>query len=454
MFKKIVQIILVVFLILPVFCRTTFVYADDEDEGEQEEKSNYDKCIEDKNKEACRIVYREMMGEESKLLKEIQQKIAESEGQMELISALVMEYSQKAQELQVEIDALKIQIDDLKDRIEKLTVQIAENEAKVEALNIRVKNRMVESQKSMHFNGYLEFLLGSKSFTDMLARIYGIEAIVSKDKSDREILEATIKQLNADKQELSKAKEELDKSYEEIVLKQAELLEMQEFYEEKKAAIQAEIDELNNQADAIGQSFSELKAVVADLGISSEFVAAVHNSWIAETVWNYSDDFQDGNWHLGVDYAASRGTAIHAPASGVIIRANGGYADPGYLGSLAGDPIMGGGNQVYMMCEVDGKVYGFIFFHLHDIYVSYGDLVFQDETIGTVGSSGSSTGPHCHIEMYYLGDGSLGDFLDMSWNATFSVGRGRTAYNNRCYYDDGSYRQDAPCILNPEWYLP
>ena len=454
MFKKIVQIILVVFLILPVFCRTTFVYADEEDEDGYTEKSNYDKCIEDRDKEACRIVYREMMGEESKLLKEIQQKIAESEGQMELISALVMEYSQKAQELQVEIDALKIQIDDLKDRIEKLTVQIAENEAKVEALNIRVKNRMVESQKSMHFNGYLEFLLGSKSFTDMLARIYGIEAIVSKDKSDREILEATIKQLNADKQELSKAKEELDKSYEEIVLKQAELLEMQEFYEEQEAQIQAEIDELNNQKNSITESYAELKDVVAGLGLNTEFVAAVHNSWIAETVWNYSPDFLDGKWHLGVDYASSRGTEIHAPASGVIIRANGGCADPGYLGSLAGDPIMGGGNQVYMMCEVDGSVYGFIFFHMHDIYVSYGDLVFQDEAIGTVGSSGSSTGPHCHIEMYYLGDGDLGDFLEMSWNATFSVGRGSTAYNNRCFYDDGSFRQSAPCILNPEWYLP
>ena len=58
------------------------------------------------------------------------------------------------------------------------------------------------------------------------------------------------------------------------------------------------------------------------------------------------------------------------------------------------------------------------------------------------------------LEMYYLGRGDLLDYLAMGWNATFSVGRGRTAYNNRCYYDDGTYRQDPPCILNPEWYLP
>ena len=73
----------------------------------------------------------------------------------------------------------------------------------------------------------------------------------------------------------------------------------------------------------------------------------------------------------------------------------------------------------------------------------------QDDVIGIVGSSGSSTGPHCHIEMYYLGNGDLFDFLDMGWNATFSVGRGATAYGNRCEIGNA-----PPCILNPEYYLP
>ncbi|MBQ6333710.1 MAG: peptidoglycan DD-metalloendopeptidase family protein [Erysipelotrichaceae bacterium] len=449
-FKKILSIILIVFMVLPLISKTNFVYADEEDDDDYyyEEKSDYDKCIEDKDKEACRIVYKQIRGEESKAIKEIEAQIKESEGQMEKISALVAEYSQKAEALQEEIDALKVQIDDLRDRIEELERQIADNEAKVEALNARVLNRMSEAQKSMHFNGYLEFILGSKSFSDMLSRVYGVEAILSKDKSDRQTLLETIEQLTADKLELAAAKEQLDADYEEIVVKQAELIEMQEYYEAKEAEIQNQIDELNNEKEDIAQSYSELKEIVDALGINTEFVAAVHNSWITATVWNYDPTFLSGAWHLGVDYAASRGTAIHAPASGVIIRANGGYGN-GYLGCYDGDPIAGGGNQVYMMCEVDGTVYGFIFFHLQNIYVSYGDLVFQDDTIGTVGSSGSSTGPHCHIEMYRLGKGSLGEFLDMSWNATFSVGRGRTAYNNRC--ENGT---PAPCILNPELYLP
>ena len=308
----------------------------------------------------------------------------------------------------------------------------------------------------MHFNGYLEFILGSRSFTDMLRRVYGVEAIVSKDKADREELISIIEQLTADKAELDEAKAALDESYQEIVSKQAELLVMKEFYEEEEARINEELDQMTEARDAIYETFEDLKEALKETGVTvnTGFVAAVHDSWITATVWNYSANFLDGKWHLGVDYAASRGREIHAPAGGVIIRADQSCSDPGYLGSSCGYWISGGGNQVYMMCEVNGRIYGLIFFHLHSVRVSYGDYVLQDEVIGTVGSSGSSTGPHCHIEMYYLGNGELLDYLAMGWIATFSVGRGRTAYNNRCYYDDGSYRQGAPCILNPEWYLP
>ena len=92
-FKKILSIILIVFMVLPLISKTNFVYADEEDDDDYyyEEKSDYDKCIEDKDKEACRIVYKQIRGEESKAIKEIEAQIKESEGQMEKISALVAE---------------------------------------------------------------------------------------------------------------------------------------------------------------------------------------------------------------------------------------------------------------------------------------------------------------------------------------------------------------------------
>ncbi len=450
MLKKIVNIILVVFLVLPLCSKTSFIYADEEEgyeEEYEEEKTDYEKCVYDKDKAACRAIAKNAQSS----LKEIEDQIAAAQDDREAAAALANEYATKAEAYQGEIDTLKIQIDDLENRIEELTAQIAENEAKVEALNKRVKNRMVETQKTMHFNGYLEFILGSKSFTDMLSRVYGVEAIVSKDKADRESLLSVIEQLSKDKAELDASKKELDEKYEEIVAKQAELIAMQEFYEEEALRISEELDAMTEARDNIYNTFDDLREALKATGVtvSDGFVPAVHNSWISASVWNYDNDFLGGAWHLGVDYAASRGREIHAPAGGVVIRADDGCSDPGYLGSSCGAWISGGGNQVYMMCEVDGEIYGFIFFHLNQVYVSYGDYLLQDDVIGTVGSSGSSTGPHCHIEMYYLGSGDLLDYLSMGWNATFSVGRGRTAYNNRC--ENGT---PAPCILNPEYYLP
>ena len=455
MIRKLFSIILIVFLVLPLCCcKTSFIYADEDDYDEDdesyevyEEKSDYEKCVEDKDKAACRAIAKNAQNN----LKNIEDQIAAAKNDRDAAAALANEYAQKADSLQGEIDNLKVQIEELKARIEELEIQIAENEAKVEALNTRVRNRMVESQKTMHFNGYLEFILGSKSFTDMLSRVYGVEAIVSKDKSDREMLLDTIKQLTADKIELDAKKAELDQSYDDIVAKQAELIAMQEFYEEEEMRISEELDEMTEARDSIYNTFDDSREALKATGVtvSDGFVPAVHNSWISATVWHYGGGFLGGAWHLGVDYAASRGREIHAPAGGVVIRADSSCSDPGYLGNACGAWISGGGNQVYMMCEVDGRIYGLIFFHLNSVYVEYGDYLLQDDVIGTVGSSGSSTGPHCHIEMYYLGSGDLLDYLVMDWNATFYVGRGETAYSHRCEAGWG-----APCILNPELYLP
>lgn len=452
MIRKLLSLFLIFSLLASGVSGTSFVYADEEDDEDTDERSDYDRCVIDKDRAACEAITSDTRSN----LKELEEQIAAAESDRDVARALAIEYASKAESMQEDIDKLSAQIETLKARIAELEVQIEENEKKVDELNSRVKNRMVESQKTMHFNPYLEFILGSKSFSDMLARVYGVEAIVSKDQDDRDKLLTIIEQLSKDKAELDASKKELDDSYDEIVARQAELLLMQEFYEAEETRINEELDEMTAQRDNIYESFEELQQALRQSGITvnSGFLPAVHGSWISATVWNYSADFQDGKWHLGVDYAASRGTQIHAPAGGVVIRADDSCYDPGYLGSACGNWISGGGNQVYLMCEVDGRVYGFIFFHLNQVYVSYGDIVLQDDVIGLVGSSGSSTGPHCHIEMYYLGSGDLMDYLAMGWNATFSVGRGRTAYNNRCYYDDGSYRQSPPCILNPEWYLP
>ena len=89
--------------------------------------------------------------------------------------------------------------------------------------------------------------------------------------------------------------------------------------------------------------------------------------------------------HAGVDFGAGWGTPIHAAASGTV-----GYA--GYHG--------GHGN--YVRLEHGGGL-GTGYGHMSRIAVSPGQTVSAGQVIGYVGSTGLSTGPHLHYEMYRNG---------------------------------------------------
>lgn len=460
MIKKLLNILLVVFLVLPIFCKTNFIYADDdddeiteiedyeEDEDEEvvEEKSDREKCL-DGDKQACTAI-RDSVSDD---LKDLEEKIKNAKEDEKKARELAAEFETKAYDTEIEIANIKVQIEDLKVRIVELEVQIAENQAKVDELNGRVKKRMVEYQKTMHFNGYLEFILGSKSFTDMLRRIYGVESITSKDKADREEFAAVIAKLVADKTEFDESKKQLDEKCDDLIVKQVEYEEMKKFYLEEIEKIESELESLTEERNRV-EHFSddpEIKKALQEAGIlvNDGFVAAVHGSYITEGVWHYSDGFLDGSWHTGVDYAASQGTSLHAPAGGIIIRADDSCS--GYNDSYScGEWISGGGNQVYLLAEVDGVVYGFMFFHLSRVDVSKGDIVDQDEVIGAVGDTGHSYGAHCHIEMYKLGYGSLEEIAGIGWDSTFGLHRHETLYDNRCSV------KSAPCICDPRDYLP
>ncbi len=86
-------------------------------------------------------------------------------------------------------------------------------------------------------------------------------------------------------------------------------------------------------------------------------------------------------FHGAIDIAASRGTPIMAAAGGVVILAR-------YYG-LAGRTVFidhGGGMTT-------------LYFHMDKILVSVGQTVVTGDQIGTIGTTGRSTGPHLHFEV-------------------------------------------------------
>ncbi len=115
---------------------------------------------------------------------------------------------------------------------------------------------------------------------------------------------------------------------------------------------------------------------VKDYGLSTGFV------WPADGVISSGFGWRWGRLHAGLDIAAPIGTPILAAATGVVDYA--GWSDGGY------------GNMIDIR-HPDGTVtrYG----HLNEIYVKEGQSVSQSQSIGAMGSTGFSTGPHLHFEI-------------------------------------------------------
>jgi len=85
--------------------------------------------------------------------------------------------------------------------------------------------------------------------------------------------------------------------------------------------------------------------------------------------------------HTGQDLSAPSGTPIRSVANGVV-------TEVGYDGSY--------GNKTVVTLEDGTEIW---YCHQTSFLVSTGDTVRGGETIGTVGSTGNSTGPHLHIEV-------------------------------------------------------
>ena len=99
-----------------------------------------------------------------------------------------------------------------------------------------------------------------------------------------------------------------------------------------------------------------------------------------------SDPFGSDRNHKGLDIAADGGTDIYAAADGVVVSA--GWNSGGYGYFVMIDHLTG---------------YQTVYAHMSAVYATAGSEVMRGQLIGAVGTTGHSTGNHCHFEVRYMG---------------------------------------------------
>ncbi len=104
--------------------------------------------------------------------------------------------------------------------------------------------------------------------------------------------------------------------------------------------------------------------------------------WLSSPYGQRVDPITGRNaWHSGVDFAGRDGSDVIAVASGVV--------------TFAGERF--GYGKLVEISHADGLVTRYA--HHKALTVSTGDVVKKGETVGTMGSTGRSTGPHVHFEV-------------------------------------------------------
>lgn len=161
----------------------------------------------------------------------------------------------------------------------------------------------------------------------------------------------------------------------------------------KRAEVESRsLDEVMGVAKQAGDMIACVPSVpplVPDLG-------KVHMS----SPFGYRTDpvYGGGEYHSGQDMAADSGTPVYAPGDGVVVSCE--YRFNGY------------GNEIVID---HGFGYQTRYAHLQSTEVVTGMKVVRGERIGTVGSTGKSTGPHLHYEVMYRGVRvNPMSFMDMS----------------------------------------
>jgi len=149
------------------------------------------------------------------------------------------------------------------------------------------------------------------------------------------------------------------------------------------------IDELSDQIEDREQQLEILDALLAKRKLQRDiFIAGrpILKGWMSSRFGRRTDPFTGRiAWHSGVDFAGKLGSDIISVAAGVVTWSNerNGYG---------------------AMVEINhGNGFSTRYAHADKLLVKVGDVVKKGQILALMGSSGRSTGPHVHFEVYKHG---------------------------------------------------
>ena len=299
--------------------------------------------------------------------------------------------------------------------IERKTQEVGEAQVTADEQLEKYKKRVRAMEESGRYN-YVEVLFGANSIGEFLSLIDDIGDIMKSDKELEDSYKESVVNLKEAKAEYEEVQTELKQNKVEcaqlkdqlqvditqaaavITSLQADINENASVLSEldsQESALQSQIQAKVNQLNEQKKAEEEANRNNNNGGSSGGSTTGTGNlvwpsycTYISSRqgprVHPITGEYKN---HGGTDIAASYGSAIYAADSGRVVSSSDGW---------------NGGWGNYVMID-HGNGMQTLYAHMSSRAVSVGQTVSRGQTIGYVGSTGMSTGPHLHFEMYVNG---------------------------------------------------
>lgn len=353
-----------------------------------------------------------------------QSKINKLSGQKKDTEEYISALDVKIQALKDKISTLKAEANALQSNIDKVKKNISDTGAQIDKIQADIDAKQAEFDKTfdeycqrlraMYVSGHasnLEVLLTSSDISSILTRSEMIKSVSQKDSKTLNDLMDKMNEIEKDKAELEQKRAQLNKDKEKLQSQKDKLDSNIATVNASKKELDKEVSEANAMMRKLNSQTAEYKESISDneeemARIEAQIAEEIRKAQAANTGSTsgsygsgaYSGtlgyptnsrrisagypNYSSGRYHGGVDFPVPSGSAVYAAASGtVIIAKNLNYSYGHYL-------VVDHGNGLSTL-----------YAHNTTLLVGVGSHVTKGQVIARSGSTGNSTGPHCHFEV-------------------------------------------------------
>ncbi len=333
--------------------------------------------------------------DKEELLQDRKAKKAAIEAEIKEVDLQMIEIENNIKELGEQLEAKKLEIEASEKKLELANAQ------KDEQYEV-TKSRIIQMYKNQKVS-YIQVVFSSNNFMQAVNRVEYLRRISKKDSSVLEEYKAQINFIEHQKIKIEEEKADLDILQKKEMSKKTDLDNARGKKEQALSKLAKETSKIEDEISDLEKLSAEIEADIKKLTEEMEAKMRAQTPtrytggtflWPVPGYYGISSEYNPRTspisgkyeFHTGIDIPAAYGTDVLAAADGVVITS-------GWVNGYGNTIMISHGSGIVTL-------YG----HNSSLTVSQGQTVRKGDTVAKIGSTGYSTGNHCHFEVRVNGN--------------------------------------------------